>query len=310
MDSSASGVQFDPETRRAITETRDFDFAAGLNPLSQKKRDQILGFYEERLPPDVANKRPKALAQLGNLLSSDGQQDLAITVYEESLQRDPRDPFTQYALGHTLLQSGRLHDATKALDAAIALRPDMIEAHEDLALTYARQGASDSARAELVRVIQMNPTRASAHFELGVLLSHDPTNRAAAMEELEEGLRLQPSNVHGRQALEELTRMQETLRLAKQIAATRVTAQPNDAFAYFSLGVSMLRLGNCNDALGALQKAISLQPSLGEAHANLAIAQYCLGQYADAHKQVDLSRQFGVNPAPEFVAALESKIRQ
>ena len=80
--------------------------------------------------------------------------------------------------------------------------------------------------------------------------------------------------------------------------------------AHFSLGAALLKQGKCSAAIPPLVRAFSLNPRLGEAQIDLAIAEYCLGHYIEARKHVDLGQALGVRASPDFVAALDTSLPQ
>jgi lipoprotein NlpI len=67
-------------------------------------------------------------------------------------------------------------------------------------------------------------------------------------------------------------------------------------------------MGKRQEAIGQFEKALELSPTLGPAHGNLAIQLYYAGLYGKAWDEVRLSRQFGTEPHPGFIAALSRKM--
>jgi Flp pilus assembly protein TadD len=74
---------------------------------------------------------------------------------------------------------------------AEALRPDDVDARNNLGVSYARAGEDDRAELEFRKALLVSAASAGAHFGLAMLeLQHG--NQAAAVQELREVTRLQP----------------------------------------------------------------------------------------------------------------------
>lgn len=76
---------------------------------------------------------------------------------------------------------------------------------------------------------------------------------------------------------------------AGQLYVRLVTVAPNSAPGWYRLGVVYLRTGQPAYAQQAFERAVALDPSLGKAHANLALAH--LGQFRAAADKALASQQ-------------------
>jgi tetratricopeptide (TPR) repeat protein len=61
-------------------------------------------------------------------------------------------------------------------------------------------------------------------------------------------------------------------------------------------------------AISHFREAIEARPDFAEAHLNLALALYLTGDYAGAWSEVRLSRKYGLEPRPDFLAALSRRM--
>jgi tetratricopeptide (TPR) repeat protein len=77
------------------------------------------------------------------------------------------------------------------------------------------------------------------------------------------------------------------------------------AQVFYLEGISNLRSGNREEGMRALELALSIDPSYGLAHYNLAVALFSGGQVAEAKEHLDAAVQAGVKPNPKFAADLE-----
>ncbi len=79
----------------------------------------------------------------------------------KALALDPQDPFTQSLAGRIAYLEKDYPSALQHLNAALAIWPDMVEAHQTLAATYRALGEKDKSVDELktvLRIKQQNPT--------------------------------------------------------------------------------------------------------------------------------------------------------
>jgi tetratricopeptide (TPR) repeat protein len=83
------------------------------------------------------------------------------------------------ALGYMQDAEGNITHARASLELAVALQPDMVEAHINLGRLYrhARQKAADDwvvrARAHIAEALQVQPENREANYQMGRLLAHD-----------------------------------------------------------------------------------------------------------------------------------------
>jgi tetratricopeptide (TPR) repeat protein len=133
--------------------------------------------------------------------------------------------------------AGRIKEATTLYRRAIAIKPDYLEAHNNLGVALAAIGKIDEAMARYRRVLALNPDYPDA---LG--------NLAAAL--LSKG-----------KPAEAIAYYQRLLLL-----------KPDHAAAHYSLGVALDAQGATEAAIERYEQAISLKPDYGAAHNNLAVA--------------------------------------
>src|SRR5215203_1226113 len=94
-----------------------------------------------------------ALVEEANELLRLEQFSEALTRYERAAQIYPPHPLAWKGLGHSLLCLGRPHDAARAFDRAIGLRPDSATALWGGALAHAELGHGIVARSYLLRAL-------------------------------------------------------------------------------------------------------------------------------------------------------------
>ncbi len=122
--------------------------------------------------------------------------------------------------------------------------------------------AVDEARTAYARALELDPTHADAHLNLGRLL-HE-----SGGEEGGEGA-LAAAEEHYRQA---------------------AVHRPGDATAWFNLGVVLQDMERLDDALAAYERALDADPALADAHFNLAGLHSRLGDKAAAVRHLKAYR--------------------
>src|ERR1700679_557882 len=86
-----------------------------------------------------------------------GRLDLAVAAYRRALALKPDLVEAHHNLGLVLRAQGRLNEAAQAFRGALALRPSLVEAHISLALTLEAQGDLAGAAASLERALALRP---------------------------------------------------------------------------------------------------------------------------------------------------------
>ena len=77
-----------------------------------------------------------------------------------------------YNLGVTLSKSNRLPEAVAQFDAALRIKPDYAEAHNNLGVVLSRMGSHlPEAIEHFESAVRISPDYADAHYNLGVALS-------------------------------------------------------------------------------------------------------------------------------------------
>jgi tetratricopeptide (TPR) repeat protein len=99
---------------------------------------------------------------------------------------------------------------------------------------------------------------------------------------------------------------------AQQKNGAQVTQQLNSAPAFVSQGQDLIRTRQFNEAIEVLRKAIQLQPDLGVAHVQLAIALMGVGQRDEAMAETKKAIEIDPNDARAYVAQgnIESSMRR
>lgn len=164
-----------------------FEMALAINPSHPNARPNLLAALESlavdafhrgrwkdaaaaygrliELVPDSALFHSNAGAALLELR----EPQLALAYLRKAADLNPDAANIQYNLGSTLLE---LEDrgAQAALERTVALDPNHVDAHVNLALVYEKLGRLELAEATLRRALALRPDHGEAHGNLGTLL--------------------------------------------------------------------------------------------------------------------------------------------
>lgn len=202
-------VQFGPDTRDEMAETW-----LQLLPRSAAGRERFAEANRVRVARDV------------------------LAYNEQRVRINPQDGAAWLNLGRASLLQRRIPEARTRLQQAIAVAPDLDEAHYNLGLVHRMTGAPRLAMAAFQRAVQLNPAHGKAHGNLGLLLAEAKQFPAAARE-FEAALRVDPA----------------------------------DAVALGMLGAIRLQQGQAAAAVPLLTKALELDPDDAEVRENLRLAR-------------------------------------
>jgi tetratricopeptide (TPR) repeat protein len=177
-----------------------------------------------------------------------------VALFEDNALKSPRSAVVHYNLGRVYFGRKQYEQARVAFQKAIELKPDLVEAHDALALAYlVGLDQPATARRILESILARDPTSVASHLNLGITL-----------------WRLSDSEGAIREFRAALAHSEQT------------TAIANRANIYANLGKAYLGISDYQRARTALEQALALDPTLSEAREDLASAQRELDGEASA----------------------------
>ena len=243
-----------------------------------------------------------------------GRTEAAARGFQAVLQDDPENLEAHYFLAAIAHRDGQSADALAAVDRAIALRPDSADCHNLRGLSLMALGRHEDACAALRHAMACEPGFADAANNLGAALeamgdmaqaetayraaidrdaayaqAHANLSRvllatgrpADAEAACRRALALQPGLADARFNLAVAQQRQGAYAEAEETVEGALAAASEDAGLWRFLGVLRHGRADLDGAESALRRALELQPSLPEAHDNLAGVYLDQGQ-ADA----------------------------
>jgi folate-binding protein YgfZ len=272
-------------------------------------------------------ERPVAMAYLGKAERIPGQL-IEIEVNGKTWQAEVcLLPFYEALTpqsGQTLLEEGLKcfadgydEEALRRLNQAIALQPDLVEAHEALGVILSRHGRYSEAIAMMEKVLALQPDHVLAHTNLSVFYMKLGDKEKAEDEKAKATLAAfsQRAKAAGlvfdieaerrkkeQATLEKITMFQEALKFS-----------PDDPMGNFGLGSAYMELKRYTEAIAPLERVIKGQPkhsvaylSLGKAWEGLQDAQQAEAVY---QKGIEVAAAKGdLMPLKEMQARLTGLI--
>jgi tetratricopeptide (TPR) repeat protein len=128
----------------------------GMVCLWKKEHEQAIGHLQRAITfnPNSAD----ALDQLAHILSFAGRPEEAIGLSKKAMRLNPHyPPLYEWTLGHAYFLVGEYEQAVDTLQRVLDRNPAFHPAHIYLALSLARLGRVDEARAEVAEFTKLTP---------------------------------------------------------------------------------------------------------------------------------------------------------
>jgi serine/threonine-protein kinase len=203
----------------------------------------------KELPVDKLS--PQLTTALGRVSLDDKEK---VRLLSAAQARDPHDFWLNFALGRVLFESRRYHEALGYYRAALALRPQASEAHNNIGATLKVLDRWDEAIGHFKQALKTDPNVARFHYNLGVTLL-----------------------AKGRQD-EAISHFREAISHDQKAIANRKGL----AGAHMGIGIALEAKGQQDQAISYYQKAIRLDPETALFHNNLAMALWTKGRQDEA----------------------------
>jgi tetratricopeptide (TPR) repeat protein len=202
----------------------------------------------------------------------------------------------------TLCELKRTDEALASYQRAVALRPDYIEAHNNLAATLHQLERFAEAVASFDRALALRPDCAEALTGRGVTL-YGLKRFEEALASFDRALAARPDYVEALAnrglALKELKRFDEALASFDRALALR----PDDAEAHINRGNALRELKRIDEALASYDRAIAVRPDYVEAFNNRSVMLQELRQFDEALASLDRALAL----RPDYVEALTNR---
>ena len=190
--------------------------------------------------------------------------------------------------GLSFFKQKRFQEAEEAFQKAIQIAPNYAEAHNYLGMVYANTEKCEKAIEEYKKAVRIKPDYADAYSNLAAAY----INLKLYYEEVDACHKALQGNEENEKA--KLLKAMACLMWGRSINANsqfadsskylmelglleyhkhKVSSNPNDSYAHYFLGTSYITLGNYQEAVDELEKAITLDPNKGR----YSLAYFFLG---------------------------------
>ncbi len=146
-------------------------------------------------------KNKLARTNLGNALGEQGMYAPAINLYREVLATDPHFWLATYNMGYTYYRMGRLDDAERYLEKAIAINGVDSDEYFYLGLTLLKLGRVKQAGQSVRHAVELQPDGFAYHFAMGMILKLE-RNPQGALREFQKELKNFPGETGAQQQIE------------------------------------------------------------------------------------------------------------
>jgi pentatricopeptide repeat protein len=238
----------------------------------------------------------------------------SIPYFEDALKRDPTFAPAYVGLADAYSELGTVFagvspeatrpKVTSFARKALAIDPDLVEAHVVLANVLQQEWHWTEAEAEYRRALELSPNDADAQAGFaGWLLCQGRTDEAVAW--VERARALDPVAVSGGGVswiLFQARRYDDAIRESHSALAIK----PDNAFSLIGLGFALIANNQPAEAIPVLEKAVSLSPGSPAATGILIRAYAHAGRRSDALRlleELKRRRKAGYIPAAAFVNA-------
>jgi tetratricopeptide (TPR) repeat protein len=200
----------------------------------------------------------------------------------DALRIAPNEIQTQRARAWAAYHRDQTVEMEQAIQQALQVDPKDAETHFLHALWYGFNPSRSEAMARVA--LEAYPDLAPAHY-VKALADRRSGDLAEARQSLESAVRIDPTFTRARLELAEVLEEAEDYPAAAAAYRELSRARPDDVSLHFRLAVAARKAGLVDEAIAEYQSALRLDPSLSEAHYNLAVL------YVREKKAPDLAAQ-------------------
>jgi len=176
-----------------------------------------------------------------------------------------------YNDGHAAMESHNWRKAIEDFKAVLELKPNMMEAHMNLGVSYRMKGDLDNQIHHFSEAARLKPDLPDIHHNLGLAYS-DARRYTKAANEFRKAIELDSSLKDSYFSLGMALSRTENYSDAAMQFEKSLEFSPDWFEAHINLGTSYLKLGKLDDALKSFEKAAQLKPRSAEAQYNIGAA--------------------------------------
>lgn len=184
-------IELNPYFGRAYT-----DLALTLQ--LQKKHQEAMKLIDT-VPTNAVSSTDREFIR-GEIQMNEGNLAEAEHAYASSLQSDPDNTDTQYALARLYLATGRIDDAVTRMNELARIQYPSEDLYYALSAIYHKQGKQEETEKILQQWLEIFPQSSSACYQYGLFLAAKG-DREQAISYLEKSIQIDPSKKEAAEAL-------------------------------------------------------------------------------------------------------------
>jgi choline-sulfatase len=242
---------------------------------------RALGYvaYRSPVPSDAVAAGlpdPKSkLAEFNSILEAEDalqrhEDDRADALLRKVQEQDPNIYIIPFLLGETAIRNEKWPEAADQLQRCLKLNPNFDNAMTGLARALSKLGHADEAKNWLQKAVSINPQNYRAWYESGLLDAN--SDSAAALSAYQKAVAVQPNFYPGQRELGMAFFNRKDYVAAAPHLEKALALGMEDAHLHNYLGICYSRTNRLEKAVRSYQAALKLDPTLAEAHLNLAFA--------------------------------------
>lgn len=236
---------------------------------AQEKPEVAASVYEEILEkePDF----PEVHGKLSVALYQVGDGERALHEAKLAIQQNPNDAEAHKAEGLALSFAGRYEAALAAYKEALRIKPDYAMVRYDLGLLYYNRHSYDDAITEYKKAIALDPNVGFYHYNLALAYKAKGNIRSAIAED-RVAKRVDPNDPYARQNLASALMEESPGEAIKELQELE-RLFPNFEVCHICLGRALVWQGDVKTAEVEFRKANELDPTDPNGHRGLASIQ-------------------------------------
>jgi len=256
-----------------------FGNSLGISYKSLDRLEEAIEVYDQALASKPDHFR--TLHNKGVALRLKQEPLSAIVCYEKALKISSDVPELHFNLACAFHDAGQIEAADEELRAAIALRPEYLEAHETLNKMYWEIGSTDRFCESYVQAIERSPQSAELRVDYARLLEM-AGNFDEAEEVLQQGISELGDHAGLHHGLAKTAGQRGETETSLSHFARAIEADPNQQPIRIDVSRYLIQLGDYTEALKHLEAAERLNPWDQEMWAYRGLCWRFLGDERDA----------------------------
>ena len=218
----------------------------------------------------IQNPPQEVVKQLVNLYNR-GQFSTLIKQAEDLIQLYPASPVIWDILATSNAQIGMLDEAIEAYKKTISLKPDYVDAYNNMGIILRNQGKFDEAISVYKKVIVLKPDYVKAYINMGIAFK-DQDKFDEAIEVYKKAILIKPDHVEAYDNMGIALKNQGKFDMAIETFKKALSIKPDNAQVYYNMGNTLQDQGKLDEAIEYYNKSILHKPNSTQAYNNMGSA--------------------------------------